>query len=132
MYVLCIACSTILFLTWGCCVAGDNEVTGSVTHLAARAAWEEARAAWLVAQQAAETALHVALDARAGWFSARAAAIEAKRLGWVAQKAARAEGSPVQGGEADARALWAAERAEKAAWAAWDHARNSWLEETVD
>ncbi|MEY4222085.1 MAG: hypothetical protein RL334_727, partial [Chloroflexota bacterium] len=28
-------------------MADDNEVTGSDTQLAARAAWEEARAAWL-------------------------------------------------------------------------------------
>lgn len=96
------------------------------------AAWEEARSAWLVAQSSAETALHLASDARTVWKKALVAATEAKRLAWVVQKAARGAGGRSEAGEAEARALWAAERAEKSAWIAWDHAKNAWMEESLD
>lgn len=113
-----------------------NEDKGVVSvgseQAAAVNAWEEARSAWLVAQAAAETTLHLASDARAGWKKALLAATEAKRLAWVLQKAARAAGGRPEGGEAEARVLWAAERAEKAAWTAWEHAKNVWMEESLD
>ncbi len=100
--------------------------------LAAVSAWEEARSAWLSAQAAAESAMHLASEARAGWKKALLAATEAKRLAWISQKAARAAGGRGEEGEAEARAIWAAERAEKSAWASWEHAKKVWMDESSD
>ena len=101
-------------------------------RLAAVSAWEEARSAWLSAQAAAEAAMHLVSEARAGWKKALLAATEAKRLAWISQKAARAAGGRPEAGEAEARAIWAAERAEKAAWAGWAHAQKVWMDESSD
>ncbi len=114
-------------------MSGDTGDAGVESEQsAAVTAWEEARSAWLVAQSAAESALRLVSDARAGWKKAVLAASEAKRLAWVAQKAARGAGSRPEAGEAEARAVWAAERAEKGAWSAWQHAKNVWMEESSD
>ena len=104
----------------------DSERLASVT------AWEDARSAWLVAQAAAEAAMHLASEARAGWKKALLAATEAKRLAWISQKAARAAGGRGEEGEAEARAIWAAERAEKSAWASWELAKKVWMDESSD
>ena len=100
--------------------------------LAAVSAWEEARSAWLSAQAAAESAMHLVSEARAGWKKALLAAAEAKRLAWISQKAVRAAGGRGEEGEAEARAIWAAERAEKSAWASWEHAKKVWMDESSD
>ena len=100
--------------------------------LAAVSAWEEARSAWLSAQAAADAAMHLVSEARAGWKKALLAAAEAKRLAWISQKAARAAGGRGEEGEAEARAIWAAERAEKSAWASWEHAKKVWMDESSD
>ena len=100
--------------------------------LAAVSAWEEARSAWLSAQAAAESAMHLVSEARAGWKKALLAAAEAKRLAWISQKAAHAAGGRGEEGEAEARAIWAAERAEKSAWASWEHAKKVWMDESSD
>lgn len=101
-------------------------------RLAAVTAWEEARSAWLAAQAAAEAAMHLVSEARAGWKKALLAAAEAKRMAWISQKAARAAGGRGEEGEAEARAIWAAERAEKSAWASWEHAKKVWMDESSD